>query len=134
MATLTPTLTLTSADATIDQLSFSVTDTLSVKAPLQSMSKTIVVSNVGGNNIVLPAQGADNVTYFYCRHTGTTDGSTASTVPVDVEETGDAAFARLGAGEWLFLPFCHHGGDVGIQFQVTTATNVMMEYGFWTKA
>ena len=133
MATLTPTLTLASTDATIDQLAFTVTDSLSVKAPLQSMSKTIAVDNVGANNIVVPATGG-TVTYFYCRHTGTTDGTTASTVPVDVEETGDAAFARLAAGEWMFLPFCHHGGDVGIQFQVTTATNVMMEYGFWTKA
>ena len=133
MPTLTPTLTLTSTDATTDQLSFSVTDSLSVTAPIQSMSKTIVVSNVGGNNIVVPATGG-TVTYFYCRHTGTTDGTTASVVPVDVEETGDAAFARLAAGEWMFLPFCHHAGDVGIQFQVTTATNVMMEYGFWTKA
>tara|TARA_R110000822_G_scaffold163036_1_gene303336 strand:+ start:171 stop:572 length:402 start_codon:yes stop_codon:yes gene_type:complete len=133
MPTLTPTLTLTSTDATTDQLSFSVTDSLSVTAPIQSMSKTIVVSNVGANNIVLPATGG-TVTYFYCKHTGTTDGSTATVVPVDVEETGDAAFARLAAGEWMFLPFCHHAGDVGIQFQVTTATNVMMEYGFWTKA
>ena len=81
MPTLTPTLTLTSADATIDQLAFSVTDSLSVTAPIQSMSKTIVVSNVGGNNIVVPATGG-TVTYFYCRHTGTTDGTTASTVPV----------------------------------------------------
>ena len=133
MATLTPTLTLTGTDIASDLLSFSVSDSLSIKAPLQSMSKTIVVSNVGANNIVVPPTGGI-VTYFYCRHTGTTDGATASVVPVDVEETGDAAFARLGAGEWMFIPFCHHAGDVGIQFQVTTATNVLMEYGFWTKA
>ena len=133
MPTLTPTLTLASDDATIDQLAFTVTDSLSVTAPNQSMSKTIVVSNVGGNNIVVPATGG-TVTYFYCRHTGTIDVTTESTVPVDVEETGDAAFARLAAGEFMFLPFCHHAGDVGIQFQVTTATNVMMEYAFFTKA
>ena len=133
MATLTPTLTLTSTDATVDQLAFSVTDSLSVTAPLQSMSKTIVVSNVGGNNIVVPTTGG-TVTYFYCRHTGTTDGSTTTTQLVDVEETGDAAFARLGPGEWLFLPFCHHAGNVGIQFQVAHASSVQMEYAFWTKA
>ena len=45
MPTLTPTLTLASDDATIDQLAFTVTDSLSVTAPIQSMSKTIVVSN-----------------------------------------------------------------------------------------
>ena len=132
MATLTPTLTLTSTDATTDQLSFSVTDSLSVTSPLQSMSK-IVADNTGANNIVVPSTGG-TITYFYCRHTGTTDGSTTTTQLVDVEETGDAAFARLGPGEFLFLPFCHHGGDVGVQFQVAHASNVQMEYAFFTKA
>ena len=132
MATLTPTLTLTSTDATTDQLSFSVTDSLSVTSPLQSMSKVIATAT-GGDNIVVPLTGG-TITYFYCRHTGTTDGSTTTTQLVDVEETGDAAFARLGPGEFLFLPFCHHAGNVGIQFQVAHASNVQMEYAFFTKA
>ena len=132
MATLTPTLTLTSTDATTDQLSFSVTDSLSVTSPLQSMSK-VVATATGGDNIVVPLTGG-TITYFYCRHTGTTDGTTATTQLVDVEETGDAAFARLGPGEFMFLPFCHHAGNVGIQFQVAHASNVQMEYAFWTKS
>ena len=132
MATLTPTLTLTSTDATIDQLAFSVTDSLSVTSPLQNMSK-VVATATGGDNIVVPLTGG-TITYFYCRHTGTTDGTTATTQLVDVEETGDAAFARLGPGEWLFLPFCHHAGNVGIQFQVAHASSVQMEYAFWTKS
>ena len=132
MATLTPTLTLTSTDATTDQLAFSVTDSLSVTSPLQSMSK-VVATATGGDNIVVPLTGG-TITYFYCRHTGTTDGSTTTTQLVDVEETGDAAFARLGPGEFLFLPFCHHAGNVGIQFQVAHASNVQMEYAFFTKA
>ena len=132
MATLTPTLTLTITDATTDQLSFSVTDSLSVTSPLQSMSK-VVATATGGDNIVVPLTGG-TITYFYCRHTGTTDGSTTTTQLVDVEETGDAAFARLGPGEFLFLPFCHHAGNVGIQFQVAHASNVQMEYAFFTKA
>ncbi|ASF00521.1 hypothetical protein [uncultured virus] len=132
MATLTPTITLTSTDATIDQLAFSVTDSLSVTSPLQSMSK-VVATATGGDNIVVPLTGG-TITYFYCRHTGTTDGTTATTQLVDVEETGDAAFARLGPGEFMFLPFCHHAGNVGIQFQVAHASNVQMEYAFWTKS
>tara|TARA_R110000850_G_C9657791_1_gene435198 strand:- start:128 stop:526 length:399 start_codon:yes stop_codon:yes gene_type:complete len=132
MATLTPTLTLASAD-TSDELQFTITDELTIKAPSQNMSTYIAADNVGANNIVVPVTGG-TVTYFYCRHTGTTDGSTTTIVPVDVEETGDAAFARLGPGEWLFLPFCHHAGNVGIQFQVTTDTAVQMEYAFWTKS
>ena len=132
MATLTPTLTLTSTDATIDQLAFSVTDSLSVTTPIQSMSK-VVATATGGDNIVVPLTGG-TITYFYCRHTGTTDGTTATTQLVDVEETGDAAFARLGPGEFMFLPFCHHAGNVGIQFQVAHASSVQMEYAFFTKA
>ena len=132
MATLTPTLTLTSTDATTDQLAFSVTDSLSVTTPIQSMSK-VVATATGGDNIVVPLTGG-TITYFYCRHTGTTDGTTATTQLVDVEETGDAAFARLGAGEFMFLPFCHHAGNVGIQFQVAHASSVQMEYAFFTKA
>ena len=132
MATLTPTITLTSTDATIDQLAFSVTDSLSVTSPLQNMSK-VVATATGGDNIVVPLTGG-TITYFYCRHTGTTDGTTATTQLVDVEETGDAAFARLGPGEFMFLPFCHHAGNVGIQFQVAHASNVQMEYAFFTKA
>ena len=132
MATLTPTITLTSTDATIDQLAFSVTDSLSVTSPLQNMSK-VVATATGGDNIVVPLTGG-TITYFYCRHTGTTDGTTATTQLVDVEETGDAAFARLGPGEFMFLPFCHHAGNVGIQFQVAHASTVQMEYAFFTKA
>ena len=130
MATLTPTLTLVSTDATSDELSFSVTDTLTVKAPAQSLS-TIIVDSTGANNIIVPLTGGI-VTYLFIRHTGTTNGTTTTAVSVDVEETGDAAFARLAAGEWLFLPFNHHAGNVGIQFQ-STGANVQMEYAFWTK-
>ena len=127
MATLTPTLSLVSTDVTSDELNFSVTDTITIKAPSQGISTYIAADNVGANNIVVPPTGGV-VTYFYCRHTGLTgSGTTTTTVPVD------AAFARLGAGEWMYIPFCHHAGDVGIQFQVTTDTAVLMEYAFFTK-
>ena len=131
MATLTPTLTLASTDATSDEINFTVTDSLTVAAPHNGLSQ-VVADDTGANNIVVPATGG-TITYFFCRHTGTTDGSTATTQLVDVEETGDAAFARLSPGEWLFLPFCHHAGNVGVQFQVTTSANVQMEYAYWTK-
>ena len=39
MATLTPTLTLTSSDATSDELNFSVTDSLSVTGDTVSISR-----------------------------------------------------------------------------------------------
>jgi len=131
MPTLIPTLTLTSTDATSDTLNFSVIDSLTVKAPNSNVS-TIIADNTGANNIIVPASTA--IAYLYVKHTGTTDGSTATSQLVDVEETGDAAFARLGPGEFLFMPFCHHAGNVGVQLQVNHASNVQMEYAYWTKA
>ena len=131
MATLTPTLTMVSTDATTDELNFSVTDTLTVKAPAQGLS-TIIADNTGANNIIVPLTGGIT-TYVFIRHTGTTNGTTSSTVQVDVEETGNEPFARLDAGEWMYLPFNHHAGNVGIQLQ-STGADVQMEYAFWTKS
>ena len=128
---LVPTLTLTDTTTYSDDISFSLTDSLTVAAPAQALS-LINATATGGNNIIVPASTA--IAYIYVRHTGTTDGSTGTAQLVDVEFTTNEAVARLGAGEWMFIPFCHHAGNVGIQFQVTTDTAVLMEYGFWTKA
>ena len=131
MATLTPTLTIVSTDAASDELNFSVTDSLTVKAPAQNLS-TVIADSTGANNIIVPPTGGIT-TYVFIRHTGTTNGTTTTTVQVDVEETGDAMFARLAAGEWMFLPFNHHAGNVGVQLQ-STGADVQMEYAFWTKS
>jgi hypothetical protein len=134
MATLTPTLTLTSTDATTDQLSFSVTDNLSVTAPIQSMSK-VVATATGSGTIIAPA--STGIRYLFVRHTGTTDGSTATVRQVDVEFTTDEAIARLSAGEFLFMPVHHAEANVGVQLHVQHSSSddvVQMEYGFFTKA
>ena len=130
MPTLTPTLTLTSSDVTSDELNFSVTDSLTVTAPSQSLSMEIATAT-GGNHIIIPAGTA--IAYLFVRHTGTTDGSTGTAQLVDLENTDDEAFARLGAGEWLFMPFNHAGVSVGVQLQVAHASNVQCEYAYWTK-
>ena len=77
MATLIPTLTLTSTDATTDQLSFTVTDSLSVTAPHIGLAK-LAVSTTGANNIIQPA--TDGQTYYvYVKHTGVdSSGSTVT--------------------------------------------------------
>tara|TARA_R110002049_G_scaffold121099_1_gene275807 strand:- start:382 stop:780 length:399 start_codon:yes stop_codon:yes gene_type:complete len=131
MATLTPSLTLTSTDATSDTLSFTVDDTLTIAAPSVGLSK-INATATGGSNIIVPAGTA--IAYLYVKHTGTTDGSTATSQLVDLEITDDnSAFARLGAGEFLFMPFNHAGENVGVQLQVAHASVVQMEYAFFTK-
>ena len=128
---LIPTLTIKDATTFSDEVNFSVTDSLTVTAPAQSLS-TAIVTTTGANNIIVAA--ADAKVYTFIRHTGTTDGSTGTSQLLKVETTGDVQFGSLKAGEWMFLPFCHHAGNVGIQFQVNHASNVQMEYAYWTKA
>ena len=131
MPTLIPTLSLTSDAATSDTLDFTVIDSLSIKAPNSNIS-TVIATATANETIIVPASTA--IAYLYVKHTGTTDGSTATSQLVDVEETGNAAFARLGPGEFLFMPFCHHEGNVGVQLHVQHASVVQMEYAYWTKA
>ena len=130
MATLTPTLTLASTDAASDELSFSVTDSLTVKAPSQNLS-TVIAGTGGGDTIIKTA--TTNTVYLFVRHTATTDGSTATAHQLDVEDTGNTGHARLKAGEWLFMPFSSAAANVGIQLQ-TTSGNIQVEYGYWTQA
>ena len=130
MATLKPTLSLVSTDALSDSLSFSVTDSLTTGSPRKGISR--INAGTAGANTIIKAAGTATA-YMYIRHTGTTDGSTATTNAVDVEDTDNVAFARLSAGEFMFLPYSKAGGSKGVQLQ-TTAGTVQMEYAFFTKA
>ena len=131
MANLTPTIKITHAksDGGIqDNLSILVTDSLTLKAPSRGPSN-VICTTTGSATIIVPAS-TDNV-YLYIRHTGTTDGSSSGTAQVDVENTDDEGFARLKAGEFLFMPFSHGAANVGVQLQ-STSGNIMMEYAYWT--
>ena len=127
---LVPTLTIKDTTTFSDEINFSVTDSLTVTAPSRGLS-TEIATATGGNHIIVPAGTA--IAYLFVRHTGTTDGSTSTAQLVDLENTDNEAFARLGAGEWLFMPFNHAGASVGVQLQVAHASNVQMEYAYWTK-
>ena len=127
---LIPTLTIQDSTTFSDEINFSVTDSLTVTAPSQGLT-TIIATATGGNHIIIPAGTA--IAYLFVRHTGTTDGTTGTAQLVDVEESGGAAFARLGAGEWMFMPFNHHAGNVSIHLHVQHASVVQMEYAYWTK-
>tara|TARA_A100001201_G_scaffold54493_1_gene53085 strand:+ start:263 stop:658 length:396 start_codon:yes stop_codon:yes gene_type:complete len=131
MATLDATLTLASTDLSSDNLSMTVTDSLTVGPPQQSISM-IIASTTGGDNIILPAGTA--VAYVYVKHTGfQTDGTTASTDNCDVEDTDDVAFMRLAPGEFAFFPYNKAGASKGVQLQMTGG-NARIEYAFFTKA
>ena len=129
MATLTPTLTLTSTDATTDQLSFSVTDSLSVTAPHIGLAK-IAVTTVGANNIIQPA--TDGQTYYvYVKHTGVDSTGSAVTTTLNIELTGDVIIGKLAAGEFMFMPVGGH--SLGVQLQASSGT-IVAEYAYYTKA
>tara|TARA_R110000824_G_scaffold214081_1_gene400352 strand:+ start:817 stop:1212 length:396 start_codon:yes stop_codon:yes gene_type:complete len=127
--TLTPTLTLQDSTTFSDEINFSVTDSLAVTAPSQSLS-TVIAPASGVVEIVAASTA---IVYLFVRHTGTTNGTTGTAVLVDVEESGGAGFARLGAGEWMFMPFNHHTGSVSIQLHAQAASVVQLEYAYWTK-
>tara|TARA_R110000772_G_scaffold177819_1_gene289319 strand:- start:881 stop:1276 length:396 start_codon:yes stop_codon:yes gene_type:complete len=128
---LIPTLILKDSTTFSDEISFSVTDSLTVAAPAQALS-LVNATATGGNNIIVPTTGGA-IVYLFVRHTGTTDGSTGTTQQVDVEFTTDEGVARLSAGEFLFMPISHSGVDVGIQLQVNHASIVQCEYAYWTR-
>jgi hypothetical protein len=129
MATLTPTLTLTSTDATTDQLAFSVTDSLSVTAPHIGLAKT-AVTTVGANNIIQPA--TDGQTYYvYVKHTGVDASGTAVTTTLNIELTGDVIIGKLAAGEFMWMPVGGH--SLGVQLQASSGT-IVAEYAYFTKA
>jgi hypothetical protein len=127
---LKPTLTLNDTETFSDTINFSITDDLTVTAPAKSLSLEIA-TNTGGNHIIVPE--STNISYLFVRHTGTTDGSTSTSQLVDIEDTDNVAIARLGPGEFCFLPWHKAGATKGVQLQVAHASNVQMEYAYWTK-
>ena len=129
MATLIPTLTLSSTDATTDLLNFSVTDTLSITAPHIGLAKTSV-STTGANNIIQPA--TDGQTYYvYVRHTGVDANGWDITTTLNIELTGDVVIGKLAVGEFMFMPVGGH--SLGVQLQASSGT-IVAEYAYFTKA
>ena len=129
MATLTPILTLSSSDTAVDNLSFTVTDSLTVKHPQVGLSK-ISVTTTGADTVIVP--NLDARRYFFLRHTGVdTNGSDVST-DIKVEETDENWFSRLAPGEFLWVPLNADGAHK-IQLETTGGT-IVAEYAYWTKS
>ena len=109
-------------------IDLSVSDILTVVAPLQGLSAASV-STVGASNIIQPDTSGATY-YLYVKHTGTTDGSTATTENLGVELTGDEPFAVLAPDEFCFVPV--GGGSFGIQLQSAAGT-IQAEYAWFKK-
>jgi len=96
MATLTPTLTLTSTDLLSDSLSISVTDALTItkKAEL----KRIVTST---SSAVIAAASGYTKAYVFLKNISTTANET---ITIEKADGGDE-YILLGAGEFAFFPW-----------------------------
>ena len=119
MATLTPTLTLTSSDATSDTLSLSVTDTLTVTAPSIGISKITITT---ADNQELVDEAGSAIYYFYAKNTDTSNF-------VVLQTTASVQYARLSPGEFAFFPI---NDGAGLEARADTASCVL-EYAYWTK-
>ena len=126
---LVPTLTLNDTTTFSDNINFSVSDSLTVKAPSRSLS-TIIADTTGANNIIVPAND-NKQTWLFVRHTGTSDGSSTTSAHCDIELTGDVAVGTLKSEEWFFFPFCGNGASKGVQLQAVGSA-VQLEYAYWS--
>jgi hypothetical protein len=93
MATLQPTLTITSTDATSDTISFSVTDSLSIT------NKVIAPSRVktSTSDLTLFASGSYSRSYVYLMNMD-------DTIAMDVDFGSTASF-NIRPGEFAFFPW-----------------------------
>ena len=99
MATLTPTLTLASTDATSDTLALSVTDALTITEPAIGLSK-ITVTTTASDSIIVPSLDARR--YIFIRHTGVDGSGSAITTEIYVHHN-TTRISKLAAGEFLVL-------------------------------
>ena len=129
MATLGATLTLTSTDATTDQLSFSVTDSLSVTHPHAGLSK-VSATTTGGDTIILP--NVDKKRYLYLKHTGLDTSGSAVTTTLNVESADNTVICILHAGEFMFAPI--HDGDATLTQLEASSGTIVAEYAYFSKA
>ena len=99
MATLIPTLTLSSTDATSDILSFTVTDQLNITKAIISPSKV----QLSTSDLVILAASSYGKSYVYMKNTD-------DSIVMTIQFGGNTAFF-IGPGVFTFFPWSG-GGDI----------------------
>ena len=117
---LIPTLTLTDSTTFSDEISFSVTDSLTVTAPAQGLTKVTITT---ADNQELVDEAVSGVRYFFAKNT---DASNF----IILQTTASVQYARLSPGEFCFFPI---NDGAGLEARADTASCVL-EYAYWTKA
>ena len=115
MATLTPTLTLVSTDVTSDELSFSVTDSLSITGDTVNLSR--VATSTG--DLTLFASSSYAKSYIYLKNTD-------ASIAMDIDFGSTASF-NLAAGEFAFFPW-HASQNIVVAADSGTP---ILEYALW---
>ena len=149
MATLTPTLTLASSDIFADQpLALTVTDSLTVQAPMTDISRMNTDDDIGhGAGVIIDELDTNNY-YIYLKHTGilSSDGTTAANATADYitvgNEDGDAPskLVILYPGEFAFFPIqgnndtSDDGAEVGGLKLFAASANVQVNYAFFKRS
>tara|TARA_R100001460_G_scaffold56521_2_gene96190 strand:- start:4420 stop:4869 length:450 start_codon:yes stop_codon:yes gene_type:complete len=148
MATLKPTLSLSSTDAHSDPLSMAVTASSIVSAPSTGISVISTDDNpLGAGAGVLVEEDPLVDTYVYIKHTGKkntaplTDAAAGDKVIVtNVDGTATGIKLTLHPGEFAY--FCLAAGtggsgiagtQGGLKIAKVSGNDVMVEYGCWRK-
>ena len=95
MATLKPTLSLSSTDLASDALSFSVTDSLTVAEPIVNVSRKSIAT--GSAQSVLASNSAFSHVFLHCV------SSTNAAAFIQIK-LGGSAVIKLRVGEFAFFP------------------------------
>jgi hypothetical protein len=119
MGTLVPTLTLTDSTTFSDEISFSVTDSLTTGTPSQGLTKVTITTS---DNQELVDDGVSGVFYFFAKNNDSTNF-------VILQTTASEQYARLSPGEWCFFPI--NDGN-GLEARADTAS-IELEYAYWKK-
>tara|TARA_R110002074_G_scaffold369527_1_gene544278 strand:- start:368 stop:763 length:396 start_codon:yes stop_codon:yes gene_type:complete len=129
MATLTTTLTMTSADAFAHQpINISTNIALAVEAPYTDLSR--VAAPLAGYVDIVGTGGGD-VIYFYIKNTAIQASNGAIvTHKISVRNANSEQIATLGANEFLFIPV---SAAEGIEIGTPTGAAVFAEYLYFTK-
>ena len=129
MASLKGTLSLSSTDVSSDALSFSVTDTATVVAPIANIAR-ITATTTGGASIIAP--NIDAVRYIYIKHLGINSaGGSSGADQIKVETADGTEIMRISKDEFAFFP--HYAGGAGLIQLEATANTVQVEYAYFTR-
>ena len=113
MATLTPTLALTSTDASSDALSLSVTGNLTIAEPIVNLARKSIAT--GSAQDVLASNSAFSHVYLKC--ISSTDAAAFIQIKL-----GGSAVIKLRVGEFAFFPLY---SGLTVQAEAYTAAAIL---------